>query len=355
MIVAQRLAQREIAWRELDTLLVQLANRRELSAEQVLRLGELYRSTCTDLMLAEDHDLPRETVAHLQALVARAHNLVYRASGFQFRDLGRALFYSAPRRLRHDPALRLATLVFWGVFLFSASLSAGRPDFARRVLSAQYLESIDHMYAEPVSAPRHDGLEPQRHRNDWLLHPAQHNDRLPVFRLGNCLWSGKSLPALLERAHLRNAVRLHDNQTRTTRISSSSSLRTPLLSSRPSSSPAPQGLRLGWGLVDTQGQSRIASLRREAANSLPAVGVAVVLFVLAALVEGYVSASPLPYWAKAAVAISSAACIIAFLTLGGRGESAPAAGMANRTAARSSRRALADERVNQSEEPVHAG
>ena len=77
-------------------------------------------------MLADDHDLPRETVAHLQALVARAHNLVYRASGFQFRDLGRALFYLAPRRLRHDPALRLATVVFWGVFLFSASLSAGR-------------------------------------------------------------------------------------------------------------------------------------------------------------------------------------------------------------------------------------
>src|ERR1700677_2791835 len=106
MMVAQRLERREIAWRELDLLLVQLANRRKLSAQEVLRLGELYRSTCTDLMLAADHDLPRETVAHLQALVARAHNLVYRAAGFQFRDLGRALFYTAPGRLRHDPALR---------------------------------------------------------------------------------------------------------------------------------------------------------------------------------------------------------------------------------------------------------
>ena len=80
------------------------------------------------------------------------------------------------------------------------------------------------------------------------------------------------------------------------------------------------GLRLGWGLVDTQGQSRVSSLRREAANALPAVGAAVVLFVLAALVEGYVSASSLPYSAKAAVAILSAAVIIAYLTLGGRGE-----------------------------------
>ncbi len=165
MRVAERLAQRETAWRELDLLLSQLANRRKLSAAEVLRLGELYRSACTDLMLADDHDLPRETVAHLQALVARAHNLVYRATGFQFRDLGRALFYSAPRRLRHDPALRLATVVFWGVFLFSALLAAGRSEFAPRILGEPSLESFDHMYAEPVNAPRQDGHE----RNDTAM------------------------------------------------------------------------------------------------------------------------------------------------------------------------------------------
>ena len=32
------------------------------------------------------------------------------------------------------------------------------------------------------------------------------------------------------------------------------------------------GLRLGWGLVDTQGQSRLSSSRREAANSLAGGG-----------------------------------------------------------------------------------
>jgi uncharacterized membrane protein SpoIIM required for sporulation len=78
------------------------------------------------------------------------------------------------------------------------------------------------------------------------------------------------------------------------------------------------GLRLGWGLIDTQGQSRLASLRREAASALPAAGAAVVLFVLAAIVEGYVSASALPYWAKAAVAVVSAAIIVLYLALGGR-------------------------------------
>ena len=87
------------------------------------------------------------------------------------------------------------------------------------------------------------------------------------------------------------------------------------------------GMRLGWGLIDTQGQSRLSSLRREAANSLPAVGFAVVLFVLAALIEGYVSASALPYWSKACVAIVSGGCIIAYLALGGRGEPGEARGL----------------------------
>ena len=47
------------------------------------------------------------------------------------------------------------------------------------------------------------------------------------------------------------------------------------------------------------------------------------LFVLAALVEGYVSASSLPYWAKASVAILSGASILTYLALGGRGTPSP--------------------------------
>ena len=62
------------------------------------------------------------------------------------------------------------------------------------------------------------------------------------------------------------------------------------------------GLRLGSGLMFTEGQSRLASLRREGARSLPIAGVSVILFILAAFLEGFVSASPLPYWSKASIA-----------------------------------------------------
>ncbi len=318
MRVAERLEQRESSWRELDTLIARISagRRRPSSAQDVLRLGELYRAACTDLMLAEDHDLPRETVANLHTLVGRAHNLVYSASGFDFRELARALFQTAPSRLRSDPALRLAALVFWGTFLMAALLAAGRAEFARLVVGPAALEEIEHMYAEPLDAVRHDGMG----RSDTMMAGfyIQHNTSIGfrcfasgiLFGLGSLcelfyqsLFLGTLFGYMATRppaANFYSFVTAHSSFELTAIIVS-----------------AAAGLRLGWGLIDTQGQSRVSSLRREAANALPAVGAAVVLFLLAALVEGYISASSVPYWAKAAVAIASAGVIVAYLALGG--------------------------------------
>ena len=215
-----------------------------------------------------------------------AHNLIYRASGFNFRDWGRALFQTAPRRLRSDPALRIAALVFWGAFLMAALLAAGREDFAA------------HVVGEPVSGAngrtcipsrstlmRKDGLE----RNDTMMAGfyIAHNTGIGlrcfawgiVFGLGSLselLFEGIILGTIFgHMATTPHAINFYTFVT----AHSSFELTAIVLSGA-------AGLRLGWGLVDTQGQSRISSLRREAANALPAVGAAVVLFVLAALVEG---------------------------------------------------------------------
>jgi uncharacterized membrane protein SpoIIM required for sporulation len=323
MRVAERLKQRESAWQELDVLIARMGEkgRRRPTARDVLRLGELYRSACADLMLAEDHDLPRETVAYLHSLVGRGHNLIYSATGFNFRDWGRALFQTAPRRLRSDSALRIAALVFWGAFLIAAMLAAGREGFAGLVVTEPALEQMDHMYSEPLDQARKDGLV----RSDtmmtgfYIIHNAGIGLRCfawgIVFGLGSLkelLFEGIVLGTVFgHMATTPHAVNFFTFVT----AHSSFELTAIVLSGA-------AGLRLGWGLVDTQGQSRLASLRREAVNSLPAVGAAVVLFVLAALVEGYVSASSLPYWCKAAVAILSAGVIIAYLALGGRGQDA---------------------------------
>ncbi len=189
MRVVDRLERREQTWHELDMLLYRLDGKRpggrrrrktpdaswidtevltslesttqpvrSLGAEEVIRLGELYRAACADLMLAEAYDLPRETVAYLHALVARAHNALYRAQGLRFRQWAGELFGEVPRRLRRDPLLRVAALLFWAPFLIVALLSAGRPDFAREIVGEAAIEQMEEMYAEPIGS----GLASQR-------------------------------------------------------------------------------------------------------------------------------------------------------------------------------------------------
>ncbi len=319
MRVADRLAIREASWRELDHLLVKLDTHplRRANPSDVLRLGELYRAACADLMLAEAHDLPRDTISYLHGLVGRAHNAVYRAKGFRFSDWGATLFGEVPRRLRSDPALRLSALVFWGIFLINALLAAGRPGWAEKVVGEEQLEQVEHMYSEPIDAERKDGLV----RNDTMMAGFYiwHNTDIGLRCFAGGLFFGLgTLYTLIENAqalgvifgymaispsagNFFNFVTAHGPFELTAIVFSGAA-----------------GLRLGWGLIDTQGMSRLASLKREAAKAQQTVGAAVVLFVLAAFLEGYVSASSMPYAAKAAIAVVTALMLAAYLALGGR-------------------------------------
>jgi len=320
MRVADRLTQREASWRELERLVDQMSERhiRRCQPADVLRLGQLYRGVCSDLMLAASYDLPRDTVAYLHGLVGRAHNALYRAQGFRFRDRGRLLFDSAPRTLRSDPALRLAAAVFVVSFLICALVAAAQPEFARQVVGDKVLESIDHMYSRPIESPGKEGAA----RNDTAMAGfyIQHNTSigLKCFAWG-ILFGVGSLFQLLSNGIVLGtlfghmAVSPHASNFFTFVTAHTSFELTAIVVA------GAAGLRMGWGLIDTQGQSRLASLRREATRALPALGASVVLFVLAAFIEGFISASALPYWAKASVAILSALLIAAFLSLGGRG------------------------------------
>lgn len=75
------------------------------------------------------------------------------------------------------------------------------------------------------------------------------------------------------------------------------------------------GMGLGFSLIRTEGLSREASLRAAGQQALPTIGVAVVLFFCAALIEGFLSPSAAPYWIKALVAVVSAGMIFGYIVV----------------------------------------
>ena len=351
MRIAERMAERENTWRELDMLLYRLDGRRAgsnrrrrrkpdavwiaedtetaapgvvprgaggLGADEVLRLGELYRSACADLMLAEAYDMPRETVDYLHALVGRAHNALYRSRSFQFKTWAGELFGSVPRRLRRDPYLRVAAGLFYGTFLIFTLLAAGRPDFAESVVTAEQLEQLDEMYSKPLGAQRNDAVM----AGFYIFNNAGIGLKCYgyglVFAVGtvyvlmqNAMMIGGMFGYMIRSPNAVNFftfVTAHAPFELTAVVFS-----------------AAAGLRLGMGMIVTGGLGRLASVRRAAVQTLPTACAAVFLFVLAAFLEGFVSASALPYWSKASIALACAAILVVYLTLGGRSAGAASA------------------------------
>ena len=321
MRVLDRMADREKDWRDLQLRLSKIEGKLvvNLPPEEILRLGELYRSACADLMLAEAHDLPRETVGYLHALVGRAHNAVYRAKGFHLADWAGVIFDEVPRRLRSDPMLRVAAITFWGLFLLCAFVAAARPGYAAKVVGESQVETMEQMYDKPLDGS--GGGKEALGRNDSMMAGFYifHNAGIGLscyawgifFGVGS-LWTlaSNAIGLGLVFGHMATTPQAGNFYTFVTAHGPFE------LTAIVFSGAA--GLRLGSGLVFTEGQSRLASLRREGAKSLPIAGVSVILFFLAAMIEGFVSASPLPYGIKASIAALSAAGLAAYVFLPGR-------------------------------------
>jgi uncharacterized membrane protein SpoIIM required for sporulation len=69
------------------------------------------------------------------------------------------------------------------------------------------------------------------------------------------------------------------------------------------------GMRLGFAIIDTKGLARYESLRL-AGRGMPTAALGMILFFLAACIEGLISPSTLPYALKAVIAVVSSAILV---------------------------------------------
>ena len=165
MNVAKLLEKRRVQWSELERLCdaMEVRGRTDKSgfkhhqgAQGIARFSTLYRAACADLALADTYQLPPGTVTYLHRLVARAHNQLYRADKFEPRSWSTIIFETAPKQIFSDPCVRVATLVFFG--LFALAMYLGRndtiiPGFADRMVGTEQLSSLEEAYGTPLGDP----------------------------------------------------------------------------------------------------------------------------------------------------------------------------------------------------------
>ncbi len=312
MKVAQLLEQRQKNWLELDRLCNQVGKRRA-TAESTARFAELYRAACADLALADAYQLPPNTVQYLHQLVGRAHNQFYRSRRFDVKRWRHILLVDVPQRLFHDRCIQVAFVLFWVTFLTSAAMAYSDLQWAQRMLPAGMIEMLEHSFNEPIGGRNSDV------NYQMVGFYIQHNTSIGL----RCFaWGIFIVPGLYET--LSNACILGASFGYMGRgdVEQGKNFFEFVTAHGPFELTAivvaaGAGLRLGLGWIRTGGLTRTASLQRTAQEAMPLMGVSMILFFFAALIEGLLSPTSAPYGLKAAVAIlSSGMLMFYFVVLG---------------------------------------
>jgi len=322
MKVAELLEARRQNWRELDEMCSQMGWRRKksLGARKVARFAALYRSVCADLALADTYQLPPNTVQYLHQLVGRAHNQVYRTRSFQASLWLERIFVDAPQRLFREKFVWISFMLFWSFFLgtmfLAGSADSPYPNFAEELCGTEQLRAMKQMYAEPISN------DDPNQRSAMLGFYIYHNAGigLQCFAYGLLIVPGLYV-TISNATQLGTVFGYMFTQPQWENFSHFVTAHGPFeLTAIVMASAA--GLKLGWSLISTGGLRRIDSLRRAGQESMPIVGVFVALFCGAALIEGFLSPSSAPYWAKALVAVVSSGILMFYFGVLGypRGE-----------------------------------
>ena len=323
MKVSELLAERHQNWSELQRLCAMMEGRskRSLSAAMVSRFSVLYRAACADLALADAYQLPPNTVQYLHQIVGRAHNQLYRGGWFRFGEVLRELLYRVPQRLFKDNYLRVAFVIFFGFFVASYFLARHEPGFAKAMIGEEQMEVLQKMYANPMGSQDRWLFDSGDAMGGYVSHNA--GIGLRCFAAGVLLCGVGGMFAITFNACFLGAVFGYMDRTpQAINFNEFVTAHGPFeLTAIVLSAAA--GMRLGFSYVDTGGLTRLASLKQAGRETMPTAAAAVLLFVAAAFIEGYISPTGIHWNWKATIAIVSAGLMLFYFVMLGMPKSMP--------------------------------
>ena len=306
---------RQAAWARLDLLLDRPRIRR---TSDWAELGALYRRVCADLARARSLGLPDDVVGYLDRLASRAHNRLYRRDGHLLRQVVRAVLIEFPQTVRAEWRFVLAAhLLFYLPFVLGLVGPQLSPTFATSVLPESALTMVEAMYDDVIG--RSSGQDAMM-AGFYVWNNVGIALRCFVtglfaglgsvfYLVYNGLILGTISGFLFARGLGWNLLDFTAGHTawELTGIAISGAA----------------GLKLGYALVVTEGRTRVGSLRAAGPAIFRLVLGASALLLVAAAVEGFWSAGPVPTWGKLTFGAIGLVVVIGWLGLAGRREAAP--------------------------------
>lgn len=298
-------------WDQLEKLL----SRHQYNAGDWSELSSQYRQLCADLARAQGLDMGQDVLHYLDELAGRSHNRLYGGRRGAGKEFARSLFVEFPRAVRSEwPFFLAANLAFYGPFFLGVLGPLLSADFAALVLPESQQAQMESMYSDSIGR---DGFG----QDTMMVGFYVMNNVGIAFR---CFATGAfagvgSVVALIYQGLILGTVEGHlwsvglgRNLTEFTIGHTAWELTGIVIAGM-------AGMRMGWALVVTHGDTRASSLAAAGPIIYRLILGATVMLFIAAGIEGLWSASPAPFVLKVAFGVFGVIIVAVWLLFGGRG------------------------------------
>lgn len=284
---------RRQGWSELDEMIEGVEKRRP--GTDAGQLPRRFREACADLALAQHRMYDGHLVGRLNDLVIRGYKLLYRSRRKGGEAFVRFVTRDFPAKVRDEWRLFwLCSAMFWVPFLSMLALVAADIDWAQAVLRPEGMAEMEQMYGGEEEQIAH--LR-ELHGSNFMMFAfyIQNNVGIDfqIFAGGILACLGTVFFLVFNGVHLGAAAGYVNEacnpQSFWTFVSGHSSFE--LLGMVVAGMA---GMRLGIGVLRPGRMSRSKSIGRAAREALPLIYGAGGMTALAAVVEGFWSAQPLP-------------------------------------------------------------
>lgn len=318
---AQLVRRQSGAWREYRELVERVQDRgfRGVPEEDVTRFATLYRTTAADLARSRSYGASAELVYSLQRLVGAGHNLLYRPGAASGRSFLRWLARGFPAlvRRRWVPVSIAAALLF-GPMLATGAAVQLEPARARQVLPAEMLARAEEGAERQAAGAGYVEI-PEMWMSMFATSIITNNVQVAIlaFAGGVAAGLGTVVTLVFNGVSIGAAFGLFGAYGLSLHLLAFV-LPHGVLELTAICIAGGAGLWLGSALIAPGRSTRRDALVVRGREAVSLLGGAAVMLVVAGLIEGFISPSPLPMAFKAAISATSAVLVAGYLVLGGR-------------------------------------
>jgi uncharacterized membrane protein SpoIIM required for sporulation len=311
------LATNQASWDRLSTLTGRASRQvRRLSADELEEMVTLYERTATQLSYARTTYRDPALTATLSSLVARAGAVVYGSRPRTLRALGQFFVVTFPaavwycrRFVAVSAALLLVPAFAVGLWVASSprAVEATGP---KAVREAYVNQDFEHYYRSAPASEFASQVFTNNVQVSIYAFAAGIAFCLPtafilIYNGANVGVAGGLFASVGQQAKFFGLILPHGLLELTAVIIAGAA-----------------GLRLGWTLIDPGDRTRRDALADEGRRALAIVAGLVVVFLAAGTIEGFVTGSSLPTWARVGIGVLGEAALLSWLVIRGRAAAA---------------------------------